>query len=334
MEKELKEMEKKSLEEICSCQKEADLMNVKAKYIGKNSELASLLSKLRDMNNDDKKKYGLLLNQLKVTITSSIEKKLEELNNVSIDIFDDTLPTYSKLGSMHPITIVSKEVTDILKRLGFTIVNGPEMESEYYNFEALNVPKNHPARDMQDTFWLSNGLLLRTQTSTNQIRAMESYGAPIKICAPGRCFRNEDLDASHENTFYQLEGMVIDKDISINNLIYVMKELLKEVFQKDVAVRLRPGFFPFVEPGFELDCSCLICGGAGCPTCKNSGWIELCPCGMIHPKVLKGSGIDPEVYTGFAFGLGLSRLAMMKYKINDIRILNSGDLRYLQEFND
>ncbi|MEG1506516.1 MAG: phenylalanine--tRNA ligase subunit alpha, partial [Bacilli bacterium] len=184
------------------------------------------------------------------------------------------------------------------------------------------------------TFWLSNGLLLRTQTSTNQIRAMESYGAPIKICAPGRCFRNEDLDASHENTFYQLEGMVIDKDISINNLIYVMKELLKEVFQKDVAVRLRPGFFPFVEPGFELDCSCLICGGAGCPTCKNSGWIELCPCGMIHPKVLKGSGIDPEVYTGFAFGLGLSRLAMMKYKINDIRILNSGDLRYLQEFND
>lgn len=257
---------------------------------------------------------------------------MEELNNQDNISFDETKPTYRTFGSLHPITIVAKEVTDILKRMGFTVVSGPEMETDYYNFEALNIPKTHPARDMQDTYWLSNGQLLRTHTSPNQVRAMQSYGAPIRICAPGRCFRNEDLDACHENTFFQLEGMVIDKNISISNLIYVMESLLKEVFQKDVKVRLRPGFFPFVEPGFELDCSCLICGGEGCPTCKNSGWLELCPCGMIHPNVLKMSNIDPKEYTGFAFGLGLTRLAMMKYKISDIRVLNNGDLRELKDF--
>ena len=186
---------------------------------------------------------------------------------------------------------------------------------------------------MQDTYFLTNGKLLRTHTSPVQVRSMQKYGAPIKMCAPGRCFRNEDMDACHENTFFQLEGMVIDKNVSISNLIYVMEEMLKEVFKIDVEVRLRPGFFPFTEPSFELDCSCVICGGKGCPTCKHSGWLELCPCGMIHPNVLKNGGIDPEVYGGFAFGLGLTRLAMMKYKIDDIRVLNSGDLKKLKEFN-
>ena len=218
--------------------------------------------------------------------------------------------------------------------MGFTVLNGPEMETEYFNFEALNVPSTHPARDMQDTYWLSNKMLLRTQTSTNQVHGMQNYGAPIRICAPGRCFRNEDLDACHENTFFQMEGMVIDKNISISNLLYVMEGFLKEVLNENIKVRLRPGYFPFTEPSFELDCSCVICGGKGCPTCKNSGWLELCPCGMIHPNVLKESGIDPDEYTGFAFGLGLTRLAMMKYKVNDIRIFNSGDLRYLKEFYD
>ena len=247
--------------------------------------------------------------------------------------FDETLPVKEEIGSLHPITIVSKEVTDILKRMGFSVISGPEMESEYFNFEALNIPKDHPARDMQDTYWLDNGKLLRTHTSPNQIHAMQKYGAPIKICAPGRCFRNEDLDACHENTFFQVEGMVIDKNVSIGNLIYTMKELMSAIFKTDVDVRIRPGFFPFVEPGVEIDCSCLICGGKGCPTCKNSGWLELCPGGMIHPNVLKESGIDPNEYSGFAFGLGITRLAMMKYKIDDIRILNSGDLRLLDKFN-
>ena len=202
-----------------------------------------------------------------------------------------------------------------------------------YNFEDLNVPKTHPARDMQDTYWLDNGMLLRTQTSALQVRGMQKHGAPIKLCAPGRCFRNEDLDACHENTFFQLEGMVIDENISISNLIYTMEGILKEVFHKDIKVRLRPGYFPFTEPGFELDCSCTICDGKGCPTCKNSGWLELCPCGMIHPNVLRMGGIDPEKYSGFAFGLGLSRLAMMKYNINDLRALNSCDVRVLKQMN-
>lgn len=333
MEEKLEVLIDNAKKEIASANKEADLMNVKAKYLGKSSELALLLSKLKDMSVEDKKKYGSLLNITKKDLELEIENRLGVLSNVSID-FDETIPASLNVGTLHPITIVANEVTSILKRLGFTVVSGPEMESEYYNFEALNIPATHPARDMQDTYWLSNGKLLRTHTSPMQVRAMQKYGAPIKMCAPGRCFRNEDLDACHENTFFQIEGMVIDENVSINNLIFVMKELLKNVFNTDVEVRLRPGFFPFVEPGFELDCSCLICGGKGCPTCKNSGWLELCPCGMIHPNVLKESKIDPEKYSGFAFGLGLTRLAMMKYKINDIRVLNSGDLRYLKEFTD
>ena len=206
------------------------------------------------------------------------------------------------------------------------------MEKEYYNFEALNIPKNHPARDMQDTYWTDLGDVLRTHTSPVQARSMEIYGAPLRMAAPGRCFRNEDLDACHENTFFQLEGMVIDKEVSISNLIYVMKNILKEIYKKDIEVRLRPGFFPFVEPGFELDIKCLICEGEGCPTCKNSGWLELCPCGMIHPEVLRMGGINPDEYSGFAFGIGLTRMAMMKYKINDIRVLNSGEIRHLKQF--
>ncbi|MEP0843582.1 MAG: phenylalanine--tRNA ligase subunit alpha, partial [Phycisphaerae bacterium] len=219
------------------------------------------------------------------------------------------------------------EVEDILARLGFIVVGGPEMETDYYNFEALNIPALHPARDMQDTFWLDNGRLLRTHTSPCQVRAMRRLGAPLRVIAPGRCFRYETEDASHANTFFQLEGLLIDRGISIANLIAVMKLVLDQVFRRDVGVRLRPGFFPFVEPGFELDMSCAICGGAGCPTCKRSGWVEILPCGMVHPNVLRFGGIDPHAYTGFAFGMGLTRLAMMKYGVGDIRALNAGDLR-------
>ena len=213
-----------------------------------------------------------------------------------------------------------------------------EIETEYNNFESVNIPADHPARDMQDTFYLNNGQLLKTHTSAAQNAIMRKYGPPkkgepLRVLFPGRCFRNENIDASHENTFFQLEGMMIGEDISISNLIYFMKVLLSEVFEKDVRVRLRPGFFPFVEPGFELDISCLICGGAGCATCKQSGWVELLPCGMIHPNVLRMGGIDPDEYTGFAFGLGLARLVMMKYGIKNIRALNSGNLKILKQFS-
>lgn len=319
-------------EELKDLNKEADVLNCKAKYLGKKSELNELLSSLKDLSVEEKKVMGPLLNQTKRELEEAFSKKVEEINNHIDYDFDETLPVYAKTGSLHPVTLVIKDMTDILKRMGFTVVSGPEMEKEYYNFEALNIPKDHPARDMQDTYYLSNGDLLRTHTSPNQVRAMQKYGAPLKVCAPGRVFRNEDMDANHETTFFQLEGMVIDKDVSISNLIYVMRSLLSETFKKDVRVRLRPGFFPFTEPSFELDCSCLMCDGKGCPTCKGAGWIEFCGCGMIHPNVLRESEIDPEEYTGFAFGFGVTRLAMMKYKIGDIRVLNSGDVRALNEF--
>ena len=333
MEKELESLIASLKSELAKSTKEADILNVKSKYVGKKSRISEILSSLKDMSVDDKRKYGSLINNTKKEMESIVASSLEALENKVNITFDDTLDYDVENGSLHPVTIVAKEVTDALKKMGFTAVSGPEMESEYYNFEALNVPKDHPARDMQDTYYLDNGMLLRTQTSDNQIRGMENYGAPLRICAPGRTFRNEDLDANHENTFFQIEGMVIDENISIENLMYVMQELLSEVFKTDLKVRLRPGFFPFTEPSYEMDMSCVICGGKGCPTCKNGGWIELIGCGMVHPNVLRAGGIDPEKYTGFAFGIGLTRPAMMKYKISDIRVLNSGDIRYLKNFD-
>lgn len=332
MKEELKSLVTSLQNELKDCTKEADILNVKSKYLGKKSKLNTYLSSLKDMSVEEKKVNGPLLNQIKKEIEKLVENRLEEINNQETISFDETLPVDYETGSLHPITIVAKEVTDIMRRMGFTIVSGPEMESDYYNFEALNVPKDHPARDMQDTYYLDNGMVLRTQTSDNQIHAMENYGAPLRICAPGRVFRNEDLDANHENTFFQIEGMVIDKGISIENLLYVMQKILSEVMKQDVNLRLRPGYFPFTEPSYEIDMECLICGGVGCPTCKNSGYIEMVGSGMVHPNVLKAGGIDSEEYTGFAFGIGLTRLTMMKYKIGDIRVLNSGDLRYLKEF--
>ena len=333
MEKELESLITSLKDELASCTKEADILNVKSKYVGKKSRITEILGNLKNMTVEEKRKYGSLINNTKKEMESIIASSLESLESKANITFDDTLDYDIENGSLHPVTIVAKEVTDCLKKMGFTVVSGPEMESEYYNFEALNVPKDHPARDMQDTYFLDNGMLLRTQTSDNQIHAMENFGAPLRICAPGRVFRNEDLDANHENTFFQIEGMVIDENISIENLMYVMQELLSEVFKRDLKVRLRPGFFPFTEPSYEMDMSCVICGGKGCPTCKNGGWIELIGCGMVHPNVLRAGGVDPEKYTGFAFGIGLTRLAMMKYKISDIRVLNSGDIRYLKNFD-
>jgi phenylalanyl-tRNA synthetase alpha chain len=333
MENELLTLKKELVEKLNECQKEADVLNIKANYVGKKSRIAEILGSLKDMSVEDKRKYGSLINNTKKEMEEMTSARIISLESKSNIAFDDSLEFNVPVGSLHPVTIVAKEITDILKKMGFTVVSGPEMETEYYNFEALNVPKDHPARDMQDTYYLDNGMVLRTQTSDNQIHAMENYGAPLRICAPGRTFRNEDLDANHENTFFQIEGMVIDEDVSIENLMYIMQELLKSIFKTDdLKVRLRPGFFPFTEPSYEMDMSCLICGGKGCPTCKNAGWIELIGCGMVHPNVLRAGGIDPDKYRGFAFGIGLTRLAMMKYKISDIRPLNSGDIRYLSNF--
>jgi len=297
--------------------------------------IAAALAALKTLPGEQRGEAGKTINATKERLKelfaaglAGLREKAVAADHAQAGAFDPTLPgPVTPRGALHPVTIVQWEVERVLSGLGFTAVGGPEMETDFHNFEALNIPATHPARDMMDTFWLDNGWLLRTHTSPCQVRAMRQFGAPLRVCAPGRCFRYETIDASHENTFFQVEGLMIDKNISISHLIAVMRMLLREVFQRDVKVRLRPGFFPFVEPGFELDMSCEICGGTGCATCKQSGWVEILPCGMVHPNVLRFGNIDPREFTGFAFGLGLTRLAMMKFGVGDIRVLNSGDLR-------
>ncbi len=329
----------------------ADLMgldNIRVGYLGKKGSITALLKGMKDLAAEQKKAFGADVNKLKEFAAAEIEKKTAELKQHQIELELRTMPTFDvstpatcRCGSYHPITLVQRQCETIFKSMGFTVEDYAEVVTDYECFESLNIPKHHPARDMQDTYYLENGQLLKSQTSAAQNAILRKYGpalikdgTPIRAIFPGRCFRNEATDACHENTFFQMEGVMVDRDISISNLIYFMKTMLSEVFRKDIKVRLRPGFFPFVEPGFELDISCLICGGTGCPSCKHSGWLELCPCGMIHPNVLREGGIDPDEYTGFAFGLGLTRLAMMKYGIKDIRDLNSGSLKALSQFTD
>ncbi len=313
------------------------LESLRVEFLGKKGCVAELMKGLRDVA--DKKAAGQLINTFKGEVESAIESAETALKEAAIAAqvrsakkYNPTLAYERDLGSYHPITLATREVVEIFETMGFTVENYFEIVDDYKCFEALNIPKHHPARDMQDTYYLENGQLLKTHTSAAQNAIMKKYGAPLRAIFPGRCFRNESTDACHENTFFQMEGMMIDENISISNLIYFMKTMLSEVFKRDVKVRLRPGFFPFVEPGFELDINCEICGGDGCPSCKNSGWLELCPCGMIHPNVLKEGGIDTEKYTGFAFGLGLTRLAMMRYGVKDIRDFNSGSLKALSQF--
>ncbi|MBQ8003435.1 MAG: phenylalanine--tRNA ligase subunit alpha [Clostridia bacterium] len=321
---------------------------IRVEYLGKNGSITGLLKGMKDLSIEEKKDFGQKVNVLKNEAGELIAAKIEEIKNAeimaeinSMPEFDISTPANLNRGSYHPITLVQRQCEKVFKSMGFHVEDYSEVVTDYECFEALNIPKHHPARDMQDTYYLENGQLLKSHTSAAQNAIYKKYkdalineGKPIKAIFPGRCFRNEATDACHENTFFQMEGVMVDKNISISNLIFFMKTMLSEVFQKDIKVRLRPGFFPFVEPGFELDISCLICGGDGCPSCKHSGWLELCPCGMIHPEVLKAGGIDPEEYTGFAFGLGLTRLAMMKYGVKDIRDLNSGSLKALGQFTD
>ena len=338
MENNIDEIKLEFVEDIQKVENVNELENLKVRFLGKSGLVTGLLQNLRNVAVEFKKEMGQKINGLKQFVEATINDKLADLKEKELEKqiknakrIDITIDENNRVGSLHPITIVQKEVEEIFKSMGFVVEDGHEIETEYNNFEAVRVPKNHPARDMQDTFWLENGQVLKTHTSAIQNRILRKYGAPCKVIFPGRCFRNESLDASHENTFFQVEGMMVGKDISVANLIYFMKEMLSKVFKQDVKVRLRPGFFPFVEPGFELDASCVFCGGKGCPTCKQCGWIELCPCGMIHPEVLQMGGVDPNKYQGFAFGLGLTRLAMMKYGINEIRHLNSGNIEFLKQ---
>ena len=348
MDNKILELKEKFVSELEKIDNLADIENIRVSYLGKKGSVTDLLKGMKELSNDERKVFGQKVNELKGLVNEKITEKTQELKEKEIQKeielmpeFDLSMPPVMDRGSYHPITLVQRECERIFKSMGFTVEDYSEIVTDYEFFESLNIPKHHPARDMQDTYYLTNGQLLKSQTSAAQNAIYKKYrdalvndGVPIKAIFPGRCFRNEATDACHENTFFQMEGVMVDKNISISNLIYFMKTMLSEVFQKDIKVRLRPGFFPFVEPGFELDISCLICGGEGCPSCKHSGWLELCPCGMIHPEVLKAGGIDPDEYTGFAFGLGLTRLVMMKYGIKDIRDLNSGSLKTLSQFTD
>ena len=339
LEDSIQELESRSLARIHSAASAEELEAVRVEALGRKGVLAQVGKEMGKLAPDDRARVGKLLNAAKQKLEAAFEVRQQQDSAAALrarldsEWLDLTLPAPGpRRGHLHPITHIQRELEELFVSLGFAVLDGPEVEDEYHNFDALNIPATHPARDMQDTFWLDGGKLLRTHTSPVQVRGMERLGPPLRMIAPGRVFRNESVDASHEHTFYQLEGMMIDRDVSVAHLLYFMKTLLTAIFRREVTVRLRPGYFPFVEPGFELDIQCLICGGTGCPVCKQSGWVELLPCGLVNPNVLRMSGIDPEQWNGFAFGLGLTRLVMMRYQIDDIRQLQGGDLRFLEQF--
>lgn len=316
-----------------------ELEAVRVEVLGRKGTLAAFSKDFGKMAPEERAEAGKQLNAAKGALEEAFEKRKQAFADAAMEAriasewMDLTVPPAGvKPGSLHPLTQIQREIEELFVSLGFAVLDGPEVETEYNNFDALNIPPDHPARDMQDTFWLEGGHCLRTHTSPVQVRGMRMLAPPFRMIAPGRVFRNEEVDASHEHTFYQLEGMMVDREVSVAHLIYFMRTLLSGIFKREVTVRLRPGFFPFVEPGFELDIQCLICGGPGCPVCKQSGWVELLPCGLVHPNVLRMGGLDPGEWNGFAFGLGLTRLVMMRYGIEDIRQLQGGDLRFLSQF--
>lgn len=337
---EIEAIYKEAVSELSKLNSEDELDNKKNLFVGKKGKLTQILKTMASLSVEERKTLGKLANETQEKIdflVASQRIKIKDFfyeNTLKNEFFDVLRPIAEPNlnGTLHPLTQIQYEIEAIFTSMGFSIMDGPEVETDYNNFEALNFKADHPARDTQDTFYTTDGKLLRTHTSAIQVRALRNLKPPFRIIAPGRVFRYEEVDASHETTFYQVEGMVVGKDISIANLIYTMETLLSEIFQKKVKTRLRPGYFPFVEPGFELDIQCLVCGGKGCSVCKHSGWLELLPCGLVHPNVLEACGLDSKDWTGFAFGLGLDRLVMMRYGIHDIRYLHSGNLRFLKQF--
>ena len=316
------------------------LRAIERETLDKDGVVAKLLASIPSLAPEARKATGLWANTLKKSIGEALATRKSTLESAALDAersgagFDATLPApRAPRGGLHPLTQITRELEDLFTSMGYTVLDGPEVELDWYNFEALNIPRDHPARDMQDTFRCdpAGNVVLRTHTSPGQVRAMERMQPPFRAIVPGKVFRQETTDASHEHTFHQMEGLVVGKDISVGHLIGAMKTLLRGIFGREIEIRLRPGYFPFVEPGFELDARCPFCK-EGCSVCKRSTWIELLPCGMVHPNVLKAGGIDPEQWSGFAFGLGLSRLVMLRYGIDDVRHLLSGDLRFLEQF--
>lgn len=342
MKNKLQKIREEFLKQLAEAKDPNFLHEIELKYLSRKGELSEMMHNLKDLSQDLKKEIGEMANTVKLemqTKFNEVSRTLEAYNSKS-EFIDVTLPGEKiKNGHLNPITLVQNELEDIFSSLGFMILDGPELESDYYNFSALNIPEAHPARDMQDTFYVDHknkdgqyDLLMRTQTSPVQIRAMQKYGAPLKALIPGRCFRNEATDARHEHTFYQVEGILVGKDINFANLKSFLELVGQRLFGANTKLRMRPKFFPFVEPGNNGEYTCFLCGGKGCRVCKNTGWLEIVGAGLIHPDVLRAGGIDPEIYSGLAFGFGLHRLAMLKYNINDVRLFNSGDLKFLEQF--
>ena len=326
---------------LVSAQNLTELEQVRVAFLGRNGLIVEFLKSIKDFSSEHKKEWGSKFNLLKIQTEQSYQDRLVNLQQAALKSHEDLQKSFDvtaylpnqQFGSLHPCTIIMQKVENVFISMGYQIADGPELETDFYNFEALNIAPNHPARDMQDTFWVNlPGQLMRTQTSNVQIHTMQNQQPPIAILAPGRVYRSEATDASHDFVFRQFEGLLVGKDISMANLLATMQACLKAIFGKDqLAIRVRPGYFPFVEPGVEIDMQCPFCD-QGCSVCKRTRWIELCGAGLVHPNVLKATGIDSNVYSGFAFGFGLTRLVMLSYGIKDIRLLHSGKINFLSQF--
>ena len=334
----LEDVKKQAEAELNSANDEVSLQNLKAKFVGRKGVITEILKGMKDIPDSARPRMGKLINETKTFVENLIDSRLNEIRDekkrrsLYEEKIDVTLPGRGMpIGARHPITQVMEEVIAIFERMGFEVAEGPEVETDYYNFEALNIPKNHPAREMQDTFYISDEIVLRTHTSPVQIRVMEKRKPPVKIIAPGKVYRC-DSDVSHTPMFHQIEGLLVDEGVTFGDLKGVLTEFVRLVFGEGVGVRFRPSFFPFTEPSAEVDIACLICGGKGCRVCKNSGWLEILGCGMVDPEVFRCVGYDSHKYSGFAFGMGIERITMLKFGINDIRLFFENDIRFLKQF--
>lgn len=336
----LKNIELSALNEIKNAKSSKEIDEIRIKYLGKKGELTSLLKLVGTLTKEERPIFGEKVNKSRELIENTLNQALTEIKKKELENeflknkVDITLKgRIYKVGHKHPLQIIFDEVEEIFLGLGFTIAEGPEIETDYYNFEALNMPKTHPARDSQDTLYINETLLLRTQTSPVQIRVMEKNAPnPVRIICPGRVFRRDTMDATHSPQFHQIEGLLVDKNVKFSDLIGVLEIFAKKMFGEERKIRVRPGFFPFTEPSAEIDVSCMLCGGVGCPSCKNNGWLEILGSGCVHPDVLRAGGYDPEVFSGYAFGMGVERIAMLKFGIPDIRLFFENDVRFLHQF--
>ncbi len=339
MTEELERIKNSAVNALENCKTEADIEAARVRFLGKKGELTAIYKGMGKLPAEQRPAMGKLINEVKAeieqtiaTVSARVKSEMQTLR-LKAETVDVTEPAkIRKAGGLHPLSRVCDDLIGIFQSMGFDVIDGPEVETAYYNFEALNIPEDHPAKDMQDTFYLGPDLLLRSQTSAAQIRTMESRTPPIRIICPGRVYRADEVDATHSPVFHQMEGLAVDKGITLCDLKGVLEEFAREIYGAETEIRFRPSYFPFTEPSVEVDVSCPECGGKGCRVCKGEGWIEILGAGMVHPNVLRGCGIDPEIYSGFAFGIGIDRLATTKYKINDIRLLFENDIRFLEQF--